>query len=66
MEKIEEVCKNCAFAAVRTDVKRFQWCKYLCTLQDTESRHIAYRYEDSTCEHFTPTQRAYLQKGENV
>ena len=66
MEKIEEVCKNCAFAAVRTDAKRFPWCKYLCTLQETEARHIAYRYEDSTCEHFTPTKRPNVQEGKTI
>lgn len=58
MEDNFKVCKNCAFGAVRTDTKRFPWCKYICTLEvEDNSRHIAYKYEDCTCEHFCPTDK---------
>lgn len=58
MIQSEEVCKNCAYAAARADLKRFGWCKYICTLPaEVTGRRIAYRYEHDTCKHFMPTNR---------
>lgn len=53
MEKNDDVCKNCAYAAVRTDLKRFAWCKYICTCPEEEKeKHFAYRRENDTCKSF--------------
>ena len=53
MEKNNDVCKICAYAAVRTDLKRFAWCKYICTCPEEEKeKHFAYRRENDTCKSF--------------
>lgn len=60
MEQKIEVCKNCGYAAKRTDLTkgRFPWCEYICTYPaEDDSRHIAYKYKHDTCEHFMPTER---------
>ena len=58
MEKDKKVCKNCAYAAVRTDLKRFAWCKYLCTCpEEVQSKHFAYRMDNDTCKSFLATNR---------
>lgn len=58
MDKKTDICKNCAYAAVRTDATRFAWCKYFCTFPaDDEGRHIAYKYETDSCVHFVPTEK---------
>ena len=54
----DNICKNCAYAAVRTDTTRFSWCPYICTYPaDDPSRHISYKYDNDTCDNFLRTER---------
>lgn len=60
MEQKKEVCKNCGYAAKRTDLTkgRFPWCEYICTYPvEDDSRHIAYKYKHDYCDNFMPTDR---------
>lgn len=53
------VCKNCAFAASRTEATRFKWCKYLCTLERPhDKRWIPYKYAEDSCEYFQITTKS--------
>lgn len=58
MEEDKKVCQNCAYAALRTDLGRFPWCKYLCTFPvEDPARHIAYKYKTDSCENFLATNK---------
>lgn len=56
----EDVCKNCAYAVIRTDAEKFKWCEYECTYYPRDSEdasRIPYRYANGTCENFLKTER---------
>ena len=60
IEQKTEVCKNCAYAAARSgEIKTFPWCKYECkyTFSDAGNRHIKYKYEHDSCDHFLPADK---------
>lgn len=56
MHENEKICKNCAYAVVRSEATRFKWCKYLCTLEHVDNpRWLPYKYSEDTCEFFLST-----------
>ena len=58
MNEIKNICKNCAYAAARSDATRFSWCHYLCTYErEDNARWIPYKREHDTCEYFKMTER---------